>query len=1280
MRIGNGPLSALEVASKHCCSAARWLALLVLPMVMAACSGGSSGGEGPPDSPPSSGGYSVQVTVSGLQLASNEYAFFVLHYQDANGAEQYGTMGANADGPFVFTEALPNGSSYRVEFRDTSDFSAKCTVENGSGVIASANVTDVTATCVPSYTVGGTITGSTMNLWSDLQLEVLHNGVVAPDYTLLFDRSSDRFTSGGDRGFLTGDSYEVRVRTQPSENKECKVRRGSGVIADAHVTDVEINCGDAEISFTVEGLTGTGLDVGLWAEVENNGNTQMLLIEHDAISADGVYTFDTLLSPGEPYEVRVYEQPTDPNQECRVEHGVGTISGDVTDVEVNCPLPLRRWRFDNANTRFKDVPLKPAGEQLGGVVYDDFRFASAPAVSIGSATGLDITELFKLHLDPPGPGGIVYSNQTGETYWISVLSGNRVAVLGDVGELRHQVKLETVWRFRKVSASTSFRLQLTAINLLGVDDTHYVGDSQNGWVGSLLASADLEVNAYHAAGFETQADSFFSAQGSVFLEGTRDEANTARTVWDLDTITVDDVDLNLLSKDDFRLDPTVGVGAFIDKAAHGYLNKTIPIEIDLSDVPVGSEFVVVSTAYVEAQNTYTNEGGAIAFLQDPASFDPGVDPVLPGGGVGLVETEGVVLVDVGEVPPLDLVRATALQPPAPACDSSESPRSTLAFDAPEYRVSEGGELPRGVRVTSSGEAEELVTARVSLTSASATEGNDFDARQIEVRFGAGSNAPRTLSLPIIDDDVIESDETFTVTLHDPAGCALLGEQSSAVVTIVDNDSPPPTPESYSIGGTVTGLAGTGLTLTMNSTNDLVVEANGAFSFERTFAGGVIYNVRVAAQPATPNQICSVANGTGTIVDADITDIDVTCELIDEPVGQLDPAFGTGGLLTDAAVGGATDMSLQPDGRLVIAGRYALARFNSDGSIDTGFGSNGQAAVNYFGVGNDWTNSVALQSDGGILVAGYTRDGVNSPVQEDFAIARFDASGMPDIDFGDQGRTIVDFDSRGDAAYDLLLQGDGGIVVTGNASIQNQFGISESDFAAVGLSASGAINTSFGTDGQVNTNVAGRTDLGYASALQSDGGIVIAGRVADSGGDNPDIGLVRYNADGSLDTSFGVAGIVRDQTVEWDEAFDLIIQPDGRIVVVGQVLIPVPGSPTTTANLVVARYNSDGSIDTAFGSNGRFVDPVMEVGRAIASLPDGRLVVAGRASGNFIVIRLDSLGTIDTTLGVGGTVEIDFFGGTDTPEAIAIQPDGRILVAGSAVSGTSTMLGIARIIQ
>src|SRR5262249_15395750 len=146
----------------------------------------------------------------------------------------------------------------------------------------------------------------------------------------------------------------------------------------------------------------------------------------------------------------------------------------------------------------------------------------------------------------------------------------------------------------------------------------------------------------------------------------------------------------------------------------------------------------------------------------------------------------------------------------------------------------------------------------------------------DVRFADGETGTRVVYVPLVYDAVAEPNKTFTVTLSDPTGCAALGAQTTANVTVRDDDRPVVGPPTRTVGGTVSGLAGTGLALENAINGDHVTPGNGPYTFSMGVLDGFDYDVRVASQPTDPVQTCVVANATGTIAGADVTNVDVTC--------------------------------------------------------------------------------------------------------------------------------------------------------------------------------------------------------------------------------------------------------------------------------------------------------------------------------------------------------------------------------------------------------------------
>ncbi len=1240
----------------------RVAALIATVLLVAACGGAApeQPQDGGDDGGDSAGGdtYTVSITVSGLDAPVHPDVFFAMlfSYNDA-GDRRNGIIGANSNGVITFAETLANDRTYEVTFRDSSDDSMSCVIDNGSGTINGANVTNITATCVPSYTVSGQEIGATP------KLQIFHNGVIVPDFLIRYTSGDKRFRTPGNKGFLPGDTYSVAVSPESGMVDTCKVRRGSGVMGNADVSNVEVNCSASSIAGTVTGLIGTGLRLSLSAELEI-GPGMLQDVEMLDIAEDGEFEFEQLVPEGGEYRVAVEVQPSDPGQECLIENGEGIVEDDVTNIEVRCPQPLRMYRFDDAFTRHTGTPLS-GGEKLEGVLDESFVFGPGPAVQLGEVSGLDTTELFQVQLDNDAADGIVFSNRSGYTYWLAAESRRDMFAPDPTYSSFASIsstQLATLWRYRKRSPAAAFRLELSQINMLGYHDTHLLANTNQ-----LTASAFLQVAAHRrAAGGDFEVEPFYSAASDISLVG-RNASNQsgpgASNAWNLESQVLATADYPIWSQDDFVLNPNAGIG--LADVALARLAASKFIDIDVSSLSVGEEFVIVSSAIVTVDNFYTPEGGSVVYLRDPAAFDPGVDQ----GGI-TIETEGLVLLDAGDID-LNSVRLTSSLP-APACDATGTEQSVLEFSAAAYRVYEGEAFLDAVNVTRGGNDSGLVSASVILTGDTATVDTDFEAGDLLVRFGDGSTEPRTLALPIIADDLNEGDENLTLTLASPGGCAVIGARNTATVTIVDDDAPPPSPNFYTVGGTVSGLAGSGLQLSNIGSDNLAVTANGPFSFPRETPDGISYEVRVATQPVNPGQSCAVTNGSGRMAGADVGNVEVECTTLPPNAAGLDPDFGSDGKLTVPGFDAATDIALQSDGKIVAVGGDTISRYTTDGELDTGFGAGGSVIVNVFDSSDayDALQAVAVQPDGQIIVAGSSRDGANA--KTDVIVVRYDTNGVLDPTFGNGSSVITD---GVDAANDVLIQPDGAIVIAGHAPGEDATGISGADFAAVRYTSGGALDTNFGNGGIATTNIAGRSDIAYAVALQIDGKLVLTGRVANTGGDDPDIGLVRYDINGLLDPTFGTDGIVRMMTPDWDEASDVVVQADGSIVVAGFSIV---GASTM---LTVARFDTAGTLDAGFGTDGILLDPVMERGNSLALQADGQTIVVGTV-GEFpwdlAIVRLNAIGALDTSFGQSGLMRFDFFGGSDGANAVVIQPDGKIVIGGYAVNGTQTALSLIRV--
>ena len=370
-------------------------------------------------------------------------------------------------------------------------------------------------------------------------------------------------------------------------------------------------------------------------------------------------------------------------------------------------------------------------------------------------------------------------------------------------------------------------------------------------------------------------------------------------------------------------------------------------------------------------------------------------------------------------------------------------------------------------------------------------------------------------------------------------------------------------------------------------------------------------------------------------------------------------IATAALALSASILGCSSGTAGNDSPLVPTA-VALLRFGSNGAPDNSMGGSGVVTTRLPEAisqsNSDAATSAAIQPDGKILVAAYsgvTFDGPSSALGKT-ALLRYGSDGTLDSTFGSGGivRTAL---AQGDAGVSAMtVQPDGKIVLAGTTFTS----FSPTSFFLVRYMPDGTLDTSLG-GGQGIVSTAGGKGCDTAAnalALQADQKIVVVG-----------CGVLRYNADGTPDSSFGSAGFVGGL-----EGKAVVIQSDGKIVITG------PAEPN---NVLVARLNPDGTLDSGFGSGGKASTPVGPFpspiggnlpisGNAVTVQPDGKIVVVG-GSGRVIVARYNPDGTLDAGFGIGGIVITGVSSiGVDRGNAMVMQADGKIVVTG----GSSVNLG------
>lgn len=345
----------------------------------------------------------------------------------------------------------------------------------------------------------------------------------------------------------------------------------------------------------------------------------------------------------------------------------------------------------------------------------------------------------------------------------------------------------------------------------------------------------------------------------------------------------------------------------------------------------------------------------------------------------------------------------------------------------------------------------------------------------------------------------------------------------------------------------------------------------------------------------------------------------------------------------------------------------LMRFNNDGSIDSTFKSGNIISVEEF----TWESSYASieQKDGKILIAGRFYNGLNW----DFMLARFYADGRLDSSFAQNGFAIIDISSD-DRAFSIDLQNDDKIIIAGFVNINNW------DFAVLRFNSNGLLDNTFGNNGIVINDFDGDIDVAFSIKTQSDSKIIACGWTFSNASWN--FAMIRYNSDGSLDQNFGNKGIViTDVDNVYNTSHSIAIQEDGKYVVTGYRYF----RERLDTDILLVRYNSDGSIDQSFGVNGfvtKDINRNEDFAWDVIIQSDERILVTGYtksdSSKNVVTLRFNNNGQIDSTFGDSGVIITSIFGFDEEGRHLALQNDGKILVTGYSFNGVDQDLFILRI--
>lgn len=340
--------------------------------------------------------------------------------------------------------------------------------------------------------------------------------------------------------------------------------------------------------------------------------------------------------------------------------------------------------------------------------------------------------------------------------------------------------------------------------------------------------------------------------------------------------------------------------------------------------------------------------------------------------------------------------------------------------------------------------------------------------------------------------------------------------------------------------------------------------------------------------------------------------------------------------------------------------YGSVSWGQAGVLDPSFGTGGKVVTEFTDSYFPESNLMVLLPDGKIVVLYGAFNPDNGEVKTQ--LIRYHADGSPDNGFGTAGIVNVVFPADLRPA-DMALAADGKFIL----ALQPYNIVATADFVLARLNADGSPDASFGTGGIVSTDFINRSDFVNSVKIQADGKIVAGGYSADWNATLADFAAARYNADGSLDQSFGTGGrqrITFSSLYKYNSVSVVEILPDGKIMLVGKALTPAASSFT------LVRLSANGALDASFASGGIAISSISSTDTYISTAalqPDGRILAAGTLNNvnTFVLVRFMSDGTVDNTFGPHAMAQNDISLPSVRPTKIALQSDGKIVTVGVA---------------
>ena len=767
----------------------------------------------------------AQFTIAGTVMGA---AGTGLVLQDNNGDN----LAVTGNGPFTFATSVASGGAFSVTvLTQPSTPTQTCTVTGGTGTVGSGNVSDVMVNCgTNDFVVGGQITG------------------LAGASVVLQDNGGDNLTvtANGTFAFATavasGGAYAVTVLTQPSlPTQTCTVTTGTGTVGSANANSAMVTC---VTNASTVGGTISGLATNDSVVLQDNGDDNL------TVSGNGTFTFATPVKSGGAYAVTVLTQPASPTQTCTVSTGTGTVgSGSVTSVTVACVTNTYTIGGTLTGLAASDgvVLQDNTGDNLTVAADGTFTFAT-PVASGATYTVTVLTE-------PAAPA------QT-----CTVAGGTGVVGSGTVTSVTVNCMTNTY----AIGGTVSGLAGTLVLQDNGADNLTLTTNGSFAFATPIVSAGTFAVTVLTQPGTPAQTCLVTNGSGSV----TNAIIATVTVTCTTNTYTVGGTVSGLASNESVVLQDSGADNLTVN--ANGTFTFVTP-------VASGATYAVTALtnpASPLAQTcVVTNDTGAIGASNVTSVTVTCTTNLYTVGGTvsGLVGT-GLALQDSGG----DNLTLTT---------NGGFTFATPVASGGAYAVTllQNPTVPSQTCVVTNGAGSvtnaNITTVTVTCTTNTYTVGGTVtglaSGDTLVLQDSGANNLTVLASGTFTFTAPVASGANYAVTILSQSGaatqtCTVSGGAAMVVAANVTSVAINCTTNTYTIGGTVSGLAGTGLVLRDNGASNLTLSANGSFSFGTPVASDATYAVTVLTQPTSPSQTCVVTNGSGTVGAANVTSVTVTC--------------------------------------------------------------------------------------------------------------------------------------------------------------------------------------------------------------------------------------------------------------------------------------------------------------------------------------------------------------------------------------------------------------------